>query len=92
MEILETVRDKVPAEVFTTPYSNPVGGNPEAVRNNQREALRLLRQAGYEVRDRRLVNVKTGAADAGRDSSDKTKAISASRCSTSPAWSGSASR
>ena len=60
LEILETVRDKVPAEVFTTPYSNPVGGNPEAVRGNQREALRLFRQAGYEVRDRRLVNIKTG--------------------------------
>ena len=27
LQILETVRDKVPAEVFTTPYTNPVGGN-----------------------------------------------------------------
>jgi microcin C transport system substrate-binding protein len=60
LEILETVRDKVPAEVFSTPFSNPVGGNPEAVRGNQREALRLFRQAGYEIRDRRLVNIKTG--------------------------------
>ncbi len=51
LQILETVRDKVPAEVFTTPYTNPVGGNPEAVRNNLREALRLLKEAGYEVRD-----------------------------------------
>ena len=38
LQILETVRDKVPAEVFTTPYSNPVGGNPDAVRGNLREA------------------------------------------------------
>jgi microcin C transport system substrate-binding protein len=60
LEILETIRDKVPGEVFTTPFSNPVGGNPEAVRGNQREALRLFRQAGYEIRDRRLVNIKTG--------------------------------
>ena len=37
LEILETVRDKVPAEVFTTAYTNPVGGNPEAVRDNLRE-------------------------------------------------------
>ena len=36
-EILETVRAEVPAEVFTTPYTNPVGGNPEAVRDNLRE-------------------------------------------------------
>jgi microcin C transport system substrate-binding protein len=62
LEILETVRDKVPAEVFTAPYANPVNGNPEAVRTNLREAVRLLREAGYEIRNRQLVNVKTGEA------------------------------
>jgi microcin C transport system substrate-binding protein len=56
LEILETVRDKVPAEVFTTPYQNPVGGNPEAVRANLREGARLLKEAGFEVRDRQLVD------------------------------------
>ncbi|MFK4512458.1 extracellular solute-binding protein [Bradyrhizobium daqingense] len=61
LEILETVRAQVPPEVFTTAYSNPVGGSPEAVRDNLREALRLLKEAGYEVRDRKLVDVKTGA-------------------------------
>jgi len=60
LEILETVRDKVPPEVFTTPYSNPVGGNSEAVRANLREALRLLREAGYEPRNTKLVDRKTG--------------------------------
>src|SRR6202040_2592171 len=58
--ILEAVRDKVPPEVFTTPYANPVGGTPEATRNNLREGLRLLREAGYEVRNQKLVNGKTG--------------------------------
>ena len=56
LQILETVRDKVPAEVFTTPYANPVGGNPEAVRANLRESARLLKEAGFEVRDRKLVD------------------------------------
>jgi microcin C transport system substrate-binding protein len=56
LKILETVRDKVPAEVFTTPYVNPVGGNPEAVRANLRESARLLKEAGFEVRDRKLVD------------------------------------
>ncbi len=56
LAILETVRDKVPPEVFTTPYRNPVGGNPEAVRANLRESARLLKEAGYEVRDRKLVD------------------------------------
>jgi microcin C transport system substrate-binding protein len=60
LEILETVRDKVPDELFTKPYTNPVGGNPEAVRNNLREALRLFREAGYEVKDTRLVDATSG--------------------------------
>ena len=60
LAILETVRDKVPPEVFTTAYTNPVNDSPDAMRANLREATRLLREAGYEVRDRRLVDVKTG--------------------------------
>jgi microcin C transport system substrate-binding protein len=60
LEILETVRAEVPSEVFTTAYTNPVGGSPEAVRDNLREALRLFKEAGYEVRDRKLVDTKTG--------------------------------
>ncbi len=60
LEILETVRDKVPPEVFTKPFVNPVGGSPENNRNNLREALRLLKDAGWEIRDKRLVNTKTG--------------------------------
>jgi microcin C transport system substrate-binding protein len=55
LQMLETVRDKVPPEVFTKPYENPVGGNPEAVRSNLREATRLLKEAGFEIRDAKLV-------------------------------------
>ena len=58
LEILETVRDKVPPEVFTTPYKDPVNGNPENVRTNLREALRLLKEAGFENKDRKLVDAK----------------------------------
>jgi microcin C transport system substrate-binding protein len=61
LEILEKVRAEVPPEVFTTAYTNPIGGNPEAVRGNLREGLRLLKEAGYEVRDRKLTDGKTGA-------------------------------
>jgi microcin C transport system substrate-binding protein len=59
-EILESVKDKVPATVFTIPYQNPVNGNPEAVRNNLREAVRLLGEAGFELKGRQLVEKKTG--------------------------------
>ena len=34
----------MPPEVFTTPYTNPVGGTPETVRANLREAMRLLQR------------------------------------------------
>jgi microcin C transport system substrate-binding protein len=60
LEILQKVKDKVPAELFTTAYSNPVGGNPEAVRGNLREAVRLFKEAGYEIRNQQLVDSKTG--------------------------------
>ena len=60
LEILETVRLKIPPELFATPYTNPVAGNAEAVRANLREALKLLKEAGYEIRDRKLVNAATG--------------------------------
>src|SRR5205814_10342171 len=56
LQLLEPLRDKVPPEVFTTPYKDPVGGNPEAVRNNLREATRLLKEGGFEVRERKLVD------------------------------------
>lgn len=61
LEILESVRAEVPADLFTKPYVNPVNGDPTAVRNNLRHALALLREAGYEIKDTRLVNAKTGA-------------------------------
>lgn len=60
LEILEEVRDLVPPEVFTEAYTNPVGGSPEKVRANLREAVKLLRQAGYELKDRKMIDPKTG--------------------------------
>lgn len=60
LETLEAVRSEVPPEVFTTPYTNPVGGSAEAVRENLREALRLMKEAGFEIRDRKLVSIASG--------------------------------
>jgi microcin C transport system substrate-binding protein len=56
LEILTTVKDQVPPEVFTTAYTNPVSGDPQKVRGNLREALKLFREAGYDVKNTRLVN------------------------------------
>ena len=60
LAILETLRDKVPNAVFKTPYGNPVNGSPEAVRTNLREAVRLLGEAGYELKGRQAVSKQTG--------------------------------
>ena len=60
LELLEAVKDKVPPDLFKKPYTNPVNGTPEAIRDNLREAARLFKEAGYEIRDQQLVNAKTG--------------------------------
>ena len=39
---LESVRDLVPEKVFTTPYTNPVSGDPGKLRANLRTAMQLF--------------------------------------------------
>jgi microcin C transport system substrate-binding protein len=60
LELLETVRDTVPPEVFEKAYSNPVNGSRAEVHSHLLEAIRLFKAAGYEVRNQRLVDSKTG--------------------------------
>jgi len=60
LELLDSVRDKIPAEVFKKSYTNPVSDSPNAVRENLREAIHLLKEAGYEIRGQQLTNVKSG--------------------------------
>jgi microcin C transport system substrate-binding protein len=54
LQLLEPLRDKLPPELFTTAYSNPVNGSPENVRGNLREATRLLKDAGFTFKDQKL--------------------------------------
>jgi microcin C transport system substrate-binding protein len=60
LEILQGLKDKVPPEVFTTPYANPVGGNPQKSRDNLRKAIALFKEAGFELKGNRMVNNATG--------------------------------
>jgi microcin C transport system substrate-binding protein len=60
LEILQTVQHEVPPEVFTTPYTNPVGGNDRAMRANLLAASKLFTAAGYTVRNLKLVDARTG--------------------------------
>jgi microcin C transport system substrate-binding protein len=57
--VLAPYRDRVPASVFDEGPSPPATG-PEGVRPNLRKALGLLAEAGWTVRDMRLVHAATG--------------------------------
>ena len=56
LAILEKYKDKVRPEVLTKAYEPPVTDGSGNIRNNLREALRLFRDAGWELKNNRLVN------------------------------------
>ena len=60
LEILNEVKDGVPPEMFTEIHRNPVNANPDDMRGNLRKAVELLKEAGWEVKNGVLTNVKTG--------------------------------
>jgi microcin C transport system substrate-binding protein len=58
LKLLERFRGRVPDEVFTTPFVLPVTDGSGNNRENLRRALTLLQQAGWTVRNQRLVNAQ----------------------------------
>lgn len=60
LELLNSLKDEVPPRVFTEPYKNPVGGDPQKVRDNLRKAVQLFKEAGWELKGNRMVNTTTG--------------------------------
>lgn len=57
---LEKYRGKVPDELFTKEFKLPVTDGSGENREGLREALRLFKEAGWEIKDRKLTNLKTG--------------------------------
>jgi microcin C transport system substrate-binding protein len=57
---LEPFRDRLPPELFTEPFVPASVESQQDLRENLRLALPLFKAAGWEVRDRRMVNVETG--------------------------------
>jgi microcin C transport system substrate-binding protein len=49
LALLEPLKDKLPPEVFTTEYKNPLNDTPQARRRNMRQAATLLDAAGWKV-------------------------------------------
>lgn len=60
LEILEEFRGQIPDGVFEVEYTNPDHSTPQLKRDNLREAVRLLGEAGYELRGRQMVDTRTG--------------------------------
>ncbi|MCA3561963.1 MAG: ABC transporter substrate-binding protein [Aestuariivirga sp.] len=49
LALLNPLKDRVPAEVFTTEYMNPVNDTPQNRRKNLRQAAKLLSDAGWQI-------------------------------------------
>ena len=62
LAILEPYRGRVPERVFTTAWEPAAERRAGRFRQNLRKARALLREAGWTVRDGRLVEESTGAA------------------------------
>ncbi len=56
LALLEPFRGKIPDEVFTAEYFPPKTDGSGNIRDNLRTALRMLREAGWTVKDNKLVN------------------------------------
>ena len=58
LKILEPFRGKIPEEVFTKEYQPPKTDGSGNIRENAREALKLLGEAGWTIQSGKLVNAK----------------------------------
>ena len=58
LAILEKYRGKVPEEVFTTEYQPPATDGSGNNRENLRKAAKLLKEAGWSVKDGRLIDAQ----------------------------------
>ncbi len=60
LKILEPYRAQIPAEVFTKIYQPPSTEGNGNIRANIRQALKLLKLAGWEIRNNKLTHVDSG--------------------------------
>ncbi|MDJ0832676.1 MAG: extracellular solute-binding protein [Gammaproteobacteria bacterium] len=56
LAILERYRDQLPPELFTKPFTLPATRGDGNIRPNLRQALRLFKQAGWQLKNKRLVD------------------------------------
>lgn len=60
LKILEPYRGRIPDQVFTQEFKAPTTDGSGNIRDNLRRAFALMKEAGWIVRDGRMVNKDTG--------------------------------
>lgn len=58
LKILAPFRGKIPERVFTTPFETPAAKSPDELRSNLRQAVKLLKEAGWSIKNKQLVNTQ----------------------------------
>jgi microcin C transport system substrate-binding protein len=61
-EILEKYRSQLPEQIFTAAFKPPAtdGSGTRGIRTNLRNAANMLKETGWQVKDKKLVNTETG--------------------------------
>jgi microcin C transport system substrate-binding protein len=60
LKILDPYRGRIPEEVFTAEYNPPSAKGKGALRKNLRTASKILKDAGWVIKDGKRVNEKSG--------------------------------
>lgn len=60
LSLLEPLKDEIPARVFSEQYNPPQTDGSGNIRPQLRQALRILREGGWEIHGNRLLSDKTG--------------------------------
>lgn len=60
LALLTPLKDTIPSEVFTTEYKAPKTDGSGRDRNQLRQAVTLLQEAGWHIKDKKLTHDKTG--------------------------------
>ncbi len=60
LQILSPFKNQLPAELFNREYKVPTTEEPNSIRKNLREGMKILKNAGWSIQDNVLTNSQTG--------------------------------
>nr|WP_117233941.1 extracellular solute-binding protein [Vibrio maerlii] len=60
LKILTPLKEQIPPRVFTDEYQPPVTDGSGRIRSQMRTAFKLLKEAGWELKNKVMTNVETG--------------------------------